>query len=78
MMKRKLAMALAVSMVVGSLAACGGKTDQAATTAAPKAENAQGDQSGAADGGAEAALRLTPDRRMIPNRPLRSSGKTTA
>ena len=55
MMKRKLAMALAVSMVVGSLAACGGKTDQAATTAAPKAENAQGDQSGAADGGAEAA-----------------------
>ena len=23
-------------------------------------------------------LRLTPDRRMIPNRPLRSSGKTTA
>ena len=43
MMKRKLAMALAVSMVVGSLAACGGKTDQAATTAAPKAENAQGD-----------------------------------
>ena len=35
MMKRKLAMALAVSMVVGSLAACGGKTDQAATTAAP-------------------------------------------
>ena len=55
MMKRKLAMALAVSMVVGSLAACGGKTDQAGTTAAPKAENAQGDQSGAADGGAEAA-----------------------
>ena len=55
MMKRKLAMALAVSMVVGSLAACGGKTDQAATTAAPKAENAQGDQSRAADGGAEAA-----------------------
>ena len=55
MMKRKLAMALAVSMVVGSLAACGGKTDQAATTAVPKAENAQGDQSGAADGGAEAA-----------------------
>ena len=43
MMKRKLAMALAVSMVVGSLAACGGKTDQSATTAAPKSENAQGD-----------------------------------
>ena len=32
MMNRKLAMALAVSMVVGSLAACGGKTDQAGTT----------------------------------------------
>ena len=46
MMKRKLAMALAVSMVVGSLAACGGKTDQAATTAAPKAENAQGERGG--------------------------------
>ena len=42
MMNRKLAMALAVSMVVGSLAACGGKTDQAGTTAASKAENAQG------------------------------------
>ena len=45
MMNRKLAMALAVSMVVGSLAACGGKTDQAGTTAASKAENAQGGQS---------------------------------
>ena len=50
MMKRKLAMALAVSMVVGSLAACGGKTDSAGTTAAPKAENAQGGQSGTAEG----------------------------
>ena len=50
MMKRRLAMALAVSMVVGSLAACGGKTDQAGTTAASKAENAQGGQSGTAEG----------------------------
>ena len=49
MMKRRLAMALAVSMVVGSLAACGGKTDQG-TTAASKAENAQGGQSGTAEG----------------------------
>ena len=42
MMKIKLAMALAVSMVVGSLAACGSKTESAGTTAAPKAEKAQG------------------------------------
>ena len=41
MMNRKLAMALAVSMVVGSLAACDGKPAQAGTTAASKAENAQ-------------------------------------
>lgn len=55
MMKRKLAMALAVSMVVGSLAACGSKTESAGTTAAPKAENAQGAESGAAAGDSEAA-----------------------
>lgn len=54
MMKRKSAMALAVSMVVGSLAACAGKTDQTGTTAAPKAENAHA-QSGAGAEGAEAA-----------------------